>query len=564
MNEVLADLYADTGDKRWLDLSDKFEHRAVVEPLANHQDILNGKHGNTIVPKMLGELVRYVYTGNQTDGNAARFFWDQVAEHHSFATGGHGRNEYFGRPDQLNDMIEGRTAESCNVYNMLKFTRMLFALQPDDRYAEFLERALFNHVLASMDPQTGQMCYMVPVGRSVQHEYQGMLQGFTCCVGSGMESHALHGDGLYYESGGDKLWVNLYAPSTVEWKSASIRLEMETTFPEGESAVLKITKVGGAQQRTFALRRPRWAGDGFSISVNGQAIKELPKAGSYIEIKHEWKAGDSITLTLPKTLHAEPLPDNPTRMALVWGPLVLAGDLGAEQRGGGGRGGRGVTTQPGASALVSAQSLDQWLKPVPGKPGAFRTMNVGLDQEIEFIPFYRLHHRRYGIYWDVFTPDQWQKRSENFAKDQQLLQKIDSATVVCVQPGEMQPERDFNYQGEDATTVRVMERNGRRSGKWFSFDLPVEPNRPMKLVVTYNNDERQDHSFQILIDGKVLSQQTVQRRGPQVDARFFDVEYAIRPEMIQGRQKITVRFEAATDSEVAGVFGIRILRNEVP
>jgi hypothetical protein len=415
-----------------------------------------------------------------------------------------------------------------------------------------------------MDPQTGQMCYMVPVGRSVQHEYQGMLQSFTCCVGSGMESHALHGDGIYYESGGERLWVNLYAPTTVEWKAAGIKLEMETTFPEGESAVLKFARVDETKQRTLSLRRPTWAGEGFSVNINGQAMKDLPKAGSYIEIKREWKAGDSITLTLPKGLHVEPLADNPTRMAILWGPLVLAGDLGPEQRGGGGRGGRGATTQPSASAIVSAHSVDQWLKPVADKPGTFRTMNVGLDQEVEFTPFYRLHHRRYGIYWDVFTPEQWQKRSEKFAADQELLRKIESATVAYVQPGEMQPERDFNYQGEDATTVRVMERNGRRSGKWFSFDLPVEPNHPMKLAVTYNNDERQDRSFQILIDGKMLSQQTVQRRGPQVDARFYDVEYAIPQEMVQGKQKVTIRFEAAEGNEVAGVFGIRVLRADAP
>src|SRR5579862_4394434 len=174
MNEVLADLCADTGDKRWLALSDKFEHHAIVDPLSRHQDILSGKHGNTQVPKMLGELARYEYNYNQTDGDAAKFFWEEVAWHHSFATGGHGKNEYFGQPDKLNDMIDGRTAESCNVYNMLKMTRELFAMEPDVRYADFLERATFNHALASIDPDSGRMCYMVPVGCGVQREYQNM------------------------------------------------------------------------------------------------------------------------------------------------------------------------------------------------------------------------------------------------------------------------------------------------------------------------------------------------------------------------------------------------------
>ena len=243
MNEVLVDLYADTGDERWLRLADRFEHRAFVEPLVRGEDILRGKHGNTQVPKMLGSLARYFATGNAADGAAAQFFWERVALHHSFATGGHGRNEYFGEPDRLGDMIEGRTAETCNVYNMIKMTRALFALDPQIRYADFHERALFNHILGSMDPADGATCYMVPVGQGVVREYQDMEEDFTCCVGSGMESHALHGDGLYYESG-DTLWVNLYAPSIADWKAAGVRLTVTTSFPEGEDAARRRGEAG--------------------------------------------------------------------------------------------------------------------------------------------------------------------------------------------------------------------------------------------------------------------------------------------------------------------------------
>src|SRR6266436_2976211 len=289
MNEVLADLYADTGDKRWLDLSRRFEHHAVLDPLKRHQDRLAGLHGNTQVPKVMGSLARFAYTGDAGDGFAAGFFWDRVAQHHSFATGGHGKDEYFGEPDKLSERVDGRTAETCNVYNMLKMTRRLFALRPDVEYAEFLERALFNHILASIDPQDGRTCYMVNVGRGVQHEYQDMFGGFTCCVGSGMESHALHGDGLYYESG-DRLWVNLYAPSTAEWKAAGVSLAMETSFPEGDAATLKLA-LQAPREFTLALRRPSWAKDGFGVKVNDdEELKDLSKPGSYIELKRSWKS----------------------------------------------------------------------------------------------------------------------------------------------------------------------------------------------------------------------------------------------------------------------------------
>ena len=209
MNEVLVDLFVDTGDRRWLELSSKFEHRVFVEPLKRHQDNLAGKHGNMQIPKMAGAANRYLHTGNPDDLMASNFFWNRVAKHHSYATGGHGLNEYFGEPDQLSQRVDGRTAESCNIYNMLKLTRILFSFWPSAHYADFLERALFNHVLGSIDPEDGRTCYMVPVGRAVQHEYQDMFRSFTCCVGSGMENHALHGLGIYYESG-NKLWINLF------------------------------------------------------------------------------------------------------------------------------------------------------------------------------------------------------------------------------------------------------------------------------------------------------------------------------------------------------------------
>jgi hypothetical protein len=560
MNEVLADLYADTGDKRWLALSDRFQHRAIIDPLARHEDILAGKHGNTQVPKLFGSLVRYLYTGNESDGTAARFFWDQVALHHSFATGGHGKDEYFGPPDKLSAYVDGRTAETCNVYNMLKMTRRLFALQPDIRYAEFHERALLNHILASMDPQDGWTCYMVPVGRGVAREYErNMLDGgFTCCVGSGMESHALHGDGIYYETG-DRLWVNLYVPSTAEWKAAGVKLAMETTFPEGEAAMLTLT-LPSPKQLTLALRRPSWAGEGFSVKVNGQSVKDLPKPGSYVELKRTWTSGDTVALVLPKTLRMEPLPDNPNRVALLWGPLVLAGDLQPEEGQETKQNRDPDADRTAAPVFVAAgQPVEKWLKPVADKPGAFRTDGVGRDRDVDFMPFYRLHRRAYAVYWDLFTPEGWQKQSAEYAAERERVRKLEAATVAFVQPGEMQPERDFNFQSEGSELVRLLNRPGRHGAKWLSFDVPVDQARPMTLIVTYHSDQRKKRTFEILVDGRRLTTQTMERSDPP---RFFDVEYALPAEAVKDKQKVTVRFQATEGNEVGSVFGIRMIRGD--
>ncbi len=571
MNEIFADLYADTGNRRWLALSYRFEHHAFTDPLKRHEDNLAGKHGNTQVPKMLGSLARFAYTGDPGDGYAAGFFWDRVAQHHSYATGGHGKDEYFGEPDQLSDRVDGRTAETCNVYNMLKMSRRLFSLRPDAHYADFQERALFNHILASQDPTEGWACYMVPVGRGVQHEYErNMLDGgFTCCTGSSMESHALHGDGIYYETG-DQLWVNVYAPSTADWQSAGVKLAMATDFPEGETATLKLA-LAAPRSFTLSLRRPYWVGTNFSLRVNGELVAEpatpsvagggakrsgpaaLPKVSSFINLKHDWKDGDTVVISLPKTLRLEPLPDNPGRAALLWGPLVLAGDLGPEE----GRGGGHPETVP--VFVAAGRPLAEWLLPVTGKPGEFRTAGVGRDRDVDLVPFYRLHRRTYALYWDLFTPPEWEQQSAQLAAERERQLRLEAATVGFAQPGLMQAERDANMQGEDTEPLRLMGRPGRRGTRWISFDLPVDPASPLALVVTYNHDEWQERHFDVLVDGRKVGEQTIERRGPTT---FFDGTYPVPAELVQGKRKVTVRFQAQAGSELGAVFGIRVIKKD--
>jgi uncharacterized protein len=555
MNEVLADLYADTGDKRWLNLSHHFDHHAVIDPLARGEDRLAGLHGNTQVPKLLGVLMRYIYAGDKSDGAAAEFFWDAVALHHSYATGGHGRDEYFGPPDQLSERVDGRTDESCNVYNMLKMTRRLFAIHPEIKYAEFEERALFNHVLGSIDPEDGRTCYMVPVGRGVRHEYQDMQRSFTCCVGSGMESHGLHGDGIYYESA-DRLWVNLYVSSIATWQAEGVSVTMDTSFPEGDSATLKIS-VQKPKQFTLALRHPSWAQVGFAVKINGKAVNDQSKPGSYAELKRTWKDGDIVTLALPKTLHLETTPDGPQRVALMWGPLVLAGDLGPERRG-----------EPAAviPSFVSDRPITEWLKPAADKPGNFRSSGRDLDDKVidlDLVPFYRLHRRTYEIYWDLYTPEAWKKKLSEVSAERERQRKLEVATINFVQPGEAQEEKEFNQQGEESTIDRLTGRPGRRGKKWFSFDLPVDPARPIALVVTYNTDQRGKRSAEILIDGQRVGEQAIDA-SPNGSAvgRFFDVDYQIPADLIKDKQKVTVRFQATSGNETPTVFGVRTIRSE--
>jgi hypothetical protein len=329
---------------------------------------------------------------------------------------------------------------------------------------------------------------------------------------------------------------------------------MDTSFPEGETASLKLT-LARPKSLTLSLRRPSWAGAGFSIKINGQLVKNVSKPGSYIELKRSWKNNDTISLILPKVLHKEGLPDNPNRVALMWGPLVLAGDMGQEGR-------EGVTPVFAAAS----KPVPEWIKPVANQTGSFKTVGVGRDtvqigreKEVDLVPFYRLHNRTYSAYFDLYSDQEWQRKAAEISAQQEKQRRLEAATVSFAQPGQMQPERDYNQLGEETEPARVMGRTGRRGKKWFSFDMPVDTTHPMKLILTFNSDEWRNRTFDVLIDGQKLAEQTVERKLP---GAFYDVEFPLLPAMIEGKKKVTVRFQATKGNEIAAIYGIRMIRSD--
>ena len=585
MNEVLADLAVDTGDQRWMALSRRFEHHAFTDALARYRDNLPGKHVNCQIPKLIGSAARYEYTGDARDLVTASFFWDRVAQHHSYATGGQGLDEYFGYPDRLSHRVDGRACESCCVYNMLKLTRRLFSMRPDAFYADYHERMLFNHALASFDPDAVRMSYMVPVGRSEQQEYQSMLEDFTCCMGTGMENHALHADGIYYESP-ETVWVNLFVPSTAELRNG-IRLTMESTFPDGDRATLRLT---GHAARPFALavRRPGWAGDRFAIQVNGERV-DVPtlasmrvggaggrdlgldegqlSPSSYVTLERTWKAGDTIDLTIPKSLRLEPT-DDPSVAAVMWGPLVLAGDLGPRRE----REERGTTPRPTPVALVAAERpIEQWVTPTGEREGNFRALKVGrplstpneLPSDVPLAPFYRTQERTYSVYFDVLTAQQFDARVAALAADAERQRRLELATVALIQPGDAAQEQKANYHSEPAERpiTRTNNRTGRGGPGAFWLDVPVESGVDQSLVITYHNDLGLPvlTSFDVQVDGSLLGHYVPNRTA----TGFWSETYVLPPALVAGKSKVTVRFQAVPDSRIAPVYELRVVRAKI-
>jgi len=280
----------------------------------------------------------------------------------------------------------------------------------------------------------------------------------------------------------------------------------------------------------------------------------LPRAPGYVELKRTWKSGDVVALTLPKSVHLDPLPDNRRRVAILWGPLVLAGDIGPESpRAGGER----AAPEPAPVLVAAGRPVPDWLKPVAGKSGVFRTDGVGRERDVELVPFYQLQHRTYAAYWDLLTPPEYDKRLSDLTAEREHRRKLEAATVTYVAPGDPQAERSVNQQGEETSIVRADGRAGRRAARWFSYEMAVDSSRPLALVVTYNSDTRRTRTFDILVDGQPVGQQTIPESS---ESRFFDVEYPVPADLVRGKQKAVVRFQAGSGSETAPVFGIRIIR----
>ena len=270
-----------------------------------------------------------------------------------------------------------------------------------------------------------------------------------------------------------------------------------------------------------------------------------------------------MEVALPKTLRLEPTPDNPRVAAIMWGPLALAGDLGVE-RPRGERQTRRVIV-PKTPVLVAAlQPPAAWLKPAGDHfvtDGVVRIPGESANApEMTLAPFYRVHHRNYEIYFDLFTAPEWTLKQAEYTAAQDHQHALEAATLGFAQPGEMQPERDFNYQaGDGASVQRANGVAGRRANTWFSFDMPVDAASAMALVVTYFNAEqvRQPQHFSIEVDRRPIADETIERGAPQ---RFFDKQYAIPADAVAGKQRVTVKFTAAEGAVAGTVFGVRTIR----
>jgi DUF1680 family protein len=405
MNEVLADVYALTREPRFLTLAQRFCHHALLDPLAQKRDMLDGLHSNTQIPKVIGFNRLYELTGQAEYHTASRFFWRTVLDNRTFATGGNADREHFFPPAEfLQHLSSAKTMETCCTYNMLKLTRMLFALDPTAGYADYYERALYNSILASQDPDSGMMTYFQPTRPGYLKLYCTPADSFWCCTGSGMENHAKYGDSIYFHED-NTLYVNLFIPSTLAWMEKGITVTQTTRFPEQERTRLQLTSQKPIKL-VLNIRHPSWC-QAVTITVNGRRWTTSRHPGTYIAVSRVWHTGDVVEVHLPMALRTEPLSGHSDVVAILYGPVVLAARLGR----------KGLT--PGADIIVNertygevlndevevpilvgdAREIVRQIKPSAGSALTFQTIGIGHPRDVSLMPYYRIAHERYNLYW---------------------------------------------------------------------------------------------------------------------------------------------------------------------
>ncbi|HWR74717.1 MAG TPA: beta-L-arabinofuranosidase domain-containing protein [Bacteroidales bacterium] len=553
MLEVLSDLYADTGKDKYLNMSRIFQDKFILGPLSRGEDILPGKHGNTNIPKLIGLARRYELTGDTLDRKTAEFFWNTVVKHHTYVTGGHGNDEYFGEEDKLRNRLGDGTTETCNVYNMLKLSDHIFEWTVSPEVADFYERALFNHILASQNPENGRVVYNLSLDMGGYKDFQDP-EWFTCCIGTGMENHSKYGGSIYFHNDRE-LYVSQFIASELTWNEKGLKVKQMTQYPEDQGTALEII-TDEPVRLTINIRYPSWAANGIEIAVNGRKEHVKDDPGSFIPITRKWKNGDLIEVKIPFELRLESMPDDSLRVAVFYGPVVLAGELGPVE-------------DPSALdplyvpvLMTTDRNPADWIKPVENGINTFRTDNTGRPEDVQLKPFYRTYDVRYSIFWDMFSEEAWKAREAEYLAQLEYRKKLEDITVDFFQPGEMQPERDHNFMGERTNPGRFRERPHRetRSG-WFSVTMRVNPNTANSIVAEYWGGFPGAKTFDIIADGKVIATENISNKN---DGKFIFVEYPIPVELTRGKSRITVRLEARPKNMAGPVFGLRTVRAEQP
>ena len=572
MNEVLADAYAITGEQKYLHAAHRFSHRRLLNPLMQRRDCLDNMHANTQVPKVIGFERIAELGGDEAYHTAGAFFWDIVTGERSLAFGGNSRREHFPSKEACKDFVEDIDGpESCNTNNMLKLTEDLHRRNPEARFADFYELAMFNHILSTQHPEHGGYVYFTSARPRHYRNYSAPNEAMWCCVGTGMENHGKYGQFVYTHKE-DALFVNLFVASELNWKEKGIQIRQETGFPYAETSRITITQ--GKGKFAMQVRYPGWVKPGkFTVKVNGQPVSVITGPSSYVTIDRQWKKGDVIDIQFPMHNSVKYLPNLTQYIALMHGPIMLAMKTGTEDlamliaddsRFGQLAVGKKLPIDQ-APILINndIENIADQLQPVADKPLHF-TLSTKMVNEIrnELIPFFELHDARYMMYWLALSEDNYKGYLDNLARQEKERQELENRTVDKVQPGEQQPESDHFMETDESfkgNTNDVFYRDA-KDGHYFSYLMQTGGKTNLCLRLKYwGVGEWKSHEFDIFVDDVLVK--SVNNTGKYRISEFKYETYDLPADVLKGKSQIRVKFVAKPQKQIGEIYGVRLVES---
>lgn len=547
LNEVFADVAALTGDERHLRLAVRFSDEELLRPLLLKQDSLTGKHANTQIPKVIG-YQRIAELMQRDDWHeAARYFWEQVVTHRTISIGGNSVREHFHPAEDFSSMLTSEQGpETCNTYNMLRLTKLLYEAEGDARYIDYYERALYNHILSTQHPETGGLVYFTPMRAGHYRVYSQPHTSFWCCVGSGLENHARYGEMIYAEQG-STLTVNLFIPSEAQWEYG--RIEQQTRLPEEEATTLIIHP--STEQATFSLRLriPAWCSEP-ALTLNGKR-QPLRIRNGYLTLRRKWQEGDRVTLQLPMQLAAEQLPDGSANYSFSYGPIVLAAALSEEgqtglfadeSRGGHIAQGRRLPLDEMPCLVGTPETLLAQIKK-GSEPLRFTLHGLypAHFEGLELVPFHRLYATRYALYFPLRTQEELAAFQSELAIREAEREALDRATTDRVVCGEQQPESDHFVRMERSQIGHDDGRPWRETTARFSYRMQPRE-RACKVRIAYRAEFMKEAV--VTVEDIELGRLTDNEAGEEAVAEFplpesLQQNPFLRITIGKGNQKIT-------------------------
>lgn len=573
LNETFVDLAEITGDEKYIELARRFSHNAILDPLLESRNELTGLHANTQIPKVIG-YKRYADVAHNSEwDHASDFFWNTVINDWTISIGGNSVREHFHSANDFSSMIESNQGpETCNTYNMLRLSKLLFLGNPDSKYTDYFERALFNHILSSEHPTKGGFVYFTPMRPRHYRVYSQPHQGFWCCVGSGLENPGKYGD-LVYSKGENSIWVNLFIASEVSWKDKNVSITQKTNFPYEEGSEFSL-KMGEAQKFEFKLRKPEWVEDGsYTIKVNGKGIKTKVGENGYVTVARKWKDGDQLKLSFKMKTQVEYLPDSSQWVSIVHGPIVLGSktdttDLDGlwadDSRMGHVAQGRLYPVDEAPMLVSNDGELGKSLLPVEGKPLHFKLSDAIFPEkykDLELQPFFEIHEARYMVYWPIVSAEGLEERKKAIEEKEREFLALEAITVDQVATGEQQPESDHAFKGEHTYTGISGSDYWRGAKGWFSYELNNKKDEAKNLRITYRGIGKKD-KFKIFINGVLLDEIDDKEISGE---EYFDKDYQLSEEILNKSKngKILIKFEANKGFYTPRIFYVRLLKEVI-